>query len=210
MNRVKDDVDKDDPRDTLYYVMFRMLHEFFSGNIIEDIEYDEELVAKNLIFGDVLYTTYYLIHHIFRKIEKGNFKDSLYVIQELSELIEVYRCDYAKSNLFYVNARLLLKRRRLDDALNAAEEGIDYENKAADLLVLSQIYSIKTRIQVLMGDIEGAEHSMENAEKVGTGMMPPLYSSEIYLSRFVLQLSKFESMLIARKNSMDLTTVEKC
>jgi hypothetical protein len=133
LNRVKSDVEKNDPRDNPYYIMFSMLHEFFSGNITKDIEYDERLVADNLKLGDVLFTTYYPIHHIFRKIEQGNFKDAIYVMQKLSELIEAYRCDYAKSNLFYVNARLLLKTRRLDDALNAAEEGIVYESKAGDV-----------------------------------------------------------------------------
>jgi predicted ATPase/class 3 adenylate cyclase len=195
LSRVKPDVEEDDPRDTLYYIMFKMLHEFFCGNITEDLKYDEKLVADNLKFGDVLFTSYYSIHHIFRKIEKGNFKDAIYVIQKLSELIEAYRCDYAKSNLYYVNARILLKTRKLVDALNAAEDGIVYESKAGDLLVLSQIYSIKSRMQILTGDIEGAEQSLVNAEKVGTGIMPPLYSSEIYLSRFLLQLSKFENIL---------------
>ncbi len=194
LNRVKNDVEKNDPRDTLYYIMFSMLHEFFSGNISKDIAYDEKLVEDNLKLGDVLFTSYYPIHHIFRKIEKGSFKEAIYVIQKLSELIEAYRCDYAKSNLFYVTARLLLKTRKLHDALNAAEEGIVYESKAGDVLVLCQIYSIKTRMLLLTGDLKGAEHSLENAEKVGTGIMPPLYSSEIYLSRFVLQLSKFEAL----------------
>jgi hypothetical protein len=51
LSRVKPDVEEDDPRDTLYYIMFKMLHEFFCGNITEDLKYDEELVADNLKFG---------------------------------------------------------------------------------------------------------------------------------------------------------------
>jgi tetratricopeptide (TPR) repeat protein len=94
-----------------------------------------------------------------------------------------------------------MKMRKLSEAINAAEIGISYASKTCDLIVLSQIYSIKARIQVFMGDIDGAEQSLENAEKIKSEMMLPFYLVEMHLSRFLMNIYKLEQLsIIENKN----------
>jgi len=92
--------------------------------------------------------------------------------------------------LFYVTARLLLKMRKIPLAINAAEQSIAYARITGDLLVLSQTYSIMARMHVLMGDLDNAEIALSKAEGVDIDKMYPLYSSEVFLSRFVINVAK--------------------
>lgn len=194
LNRVAKDLTGEDVRGTLYYATFKMLHDFFSGNFAKDVHFDKNLVKQNLALGDVLFTTYYFNQYIFQYIEKGNFTVTIDLVQEELKIIETYRCDFSKSLLLCLNTRLLLKMRRLTEALNAADIGISYAGKASDLIVLSQIHAIKARILVLMGDIEGAEHSLVNAERIQPEMMLPFYLVEMHLSRFIIDISKLEHL----------------
>ena len=203
LDRTKSEVEESDPRGVVYYQVSKQLHNFLSGNLEKDLTFDANLVAQNLKIGEVLFTTYYYIHLIFQHIEKGDFNDTLDLLQELSDVIEAYRCDYSKSNLFYMTARLLLKMRKLPEALQAAEQSIAYAGKAGDLLVRSQTYSIKARMHILMKDIEKAEICLREAESVGIDKMHPLYSSEVFLSRFVINLTKLNAMSVDKdKNSL--------
>ena len=198
LDRAKRELEGNDPKGAVYYQMSKLLLAFFSGNLEKDLTFDENLVIQNLKIGEVLFTTFYYIHLIFQHIEKGNFNDTIDLIQGLSGIIETYRCDYSKSNLFYVTARLLLKMRKLPQALNAADQSIAYAIKAGELLVLSQTYSIKARMHVLMKDIDKAEISLKKAESVGIDKMYPLYSSEVFLSSFVINLSKLDTISVGK------------
>jgi len=198
LDRAKRELEGNDPKGAVYYQMSKLLLAFFSGNLEKDLTFDENLVIQNLKIGEVLFTTFYYIHLIFQHIEKGNFNDTIDLIQGLSDIIETYRCDYSKSNLFYVTARLLLKMRKLPQALNAADQSIAYARKAGELLVLSQTYSIKARMHVLMKDIDKAEISLKKAESVSIDKMYPLYSSEVFLSSFVINLSKLDTISVGK------------
>jgi len=200
LDRMKSELDEDDPKDILYYSTFRMLHDFFSGNFAGKITFDEDLVQQNLDLGDIVYTTYYFNQYIFQYIEKGNFSETIELIRKELEIIETYRCDFSKSLLLSLNARLLLKMRKLDEALITADSGIAYAKNAGDLIVLSQIQSYKARIQLFLGNIKGAEHSLENAEKIKSDMMLPFYLAEMYISRFAIQLSILEHNLASQGN----------
>ncbi|MCJ7713535.1 hypothetical protein MUO66_03645, partial [Candidatus Bathyarchaeota archaeon] len=196
LDRVESDLVENDAKSSLYYATFNMLHDFFSGNFAGEVHFDTNLVKRNLELGDVLFSTYYFHQYIFQYIEKGYFRETIDLINEESKIMETYRCDFSKSLLLALTTRLLMKMRKLSEAINAAEIGISYASKAGDLIVLSQIYSIKARIQVLMGDIDGAEHSLENAEKIKSEMMLPFYLVEMHLSRFLINIFKLEQLSI--------------
>ena len=209
LDRLKSELDEDDPKDILYYSTFRMMHDFFSGNFARKITFDEDLVQQNLELGDIVYTTYYFNQYIFQYIEKGNFSETIELIRKELEIIETYRCDFSKSLLLSLNARLLLKMRKLDEALITADSAIAYAKKAGDLIVLSQIHSYKARIQLLSGNIEGAEQSLENAEKIKSEMMLPFYLVEMYLSRFVISLYKLEQISNSENKDLSLECSRK-
>ena len=196
LDRIESDLVESDAKSSLYYATFKMLHDFFSGNFAGEVHFDKNLVKRNLELGDVLFTTYYFHQYIFQYIEKGYFRETIDLINEESKIMETYRCDFSKSLLLALTTRLLMKMRKLSEAINAAEIGISYASKAGDLIVLSQIYSIKARIQVLMGDIDGAEHSLVNAEKIKSEMMLPFYLVEMHLSRFLINIFKLEQLSI--------------
>ena len=185
---------QDDSRGMVYYQVVKLLHAFFSGNLEKELPFDEALVIENLRIGEVLFTTYYYIHLIFQHIEKGDFTETADLIHGMSGVIEEYRCDYAKSNLFYVQARMLMKMGRISQALGAAEQSIAYAARVGDLLVLSQTYSIKARMHIGLQDIEAAEKSLQKAEDIGFEKMFPLYLSEVLLSRFVVELYRLQNM----------------
>jgi len=202
LKRIKSDLSEDDVRCMLYYLTISMLLDFFSGNFAGKIDIDEELVIQNLELGDVTFTTFYFNQFIFQYIEKGKFNETIDLIHKEFDIIETYRINFSKSLLLALNTRLLLKMRKLNEALMAADSGIAYAKDAGDLIVLSQIHSYKARIQLLSGNIEGAEHSLENAEKIKSDMMLHFYLIEMHLSRFAIELSILEHNLTAKGNKV--------
>jgi tetratricopeptide (TPR) repeat protein len=208
-SRTKPQEDGSDPRGAIYYQVAKLLHAFFSGNLEKDLLFNENLVTQNLRIGEVLFTTYYYIHLIFQHIEKGNFEETETLIQGLSNIIEAYRCDYAKSNLLYVTARLLFKMRKIPQAIDAAEKSITYAGRTGDLLVLSQTYSIKARMHILVGDIENAQFALKKAGHVDIAKMYPLYSSEVALSYYLINVTLLESRSVSNSGNFGGTPHRK-
>jgi len=105
---------------------------------------------------------------------------------------DIYEHNHIRSSNYIYKVKLLLKYRKLHEALIEAEEGIDFAKKIGEELYLFSAYSFEVRIQLMMGDIKGAENSLQHANNIKTKMMPLFHLTDFLLSQFVYDLFRLE------------------
>ncbi|MFQ6617199.1 MAG: adenylate/guanylate cyclase domain-containing protein, partial [Fidelibacterota bacterium] len=123
LDYTKEYINKSDMKSIFFYNLFELMHDFISGNWNEEREYDENLVNRYLKTGDVYQAVIYIIFSALLRIEQGYFSDVKFLLDKMHEIGEIYDNDHARSAKYFVNTKLLLKRRRLYDALNEADAG---------------------------------------------------------------------------------------
>jgi hypothetical protein len=115
----------------------------------------------------------------------------------LADISETYDNDFAKFKKFENYTYNLMKSRKLHDALNEAGEGIQFISGIAGYGMWAiYLYSLKAKIQILMGDASDAKESLDNAEKIKSEVTAAPYQlGECALSRFILSLYLLEEAL---------------
>jgi tetratricopeptide (TPR) repeat protein len=191
---VKDKVDMGDVRSVLYYRYAQVLHYCASGDWPEEIDFDRDLINRNLGIGEFFFTPIYQEWTGFLYIARGNFQATEWIVQKLSDTSEIYDTDYSKLVKFNFNTYLLMKSRKLNDALKEAGEGIQFDSGIAGYSIwVIYLSSLKARVQILMGDVGGAKESLDNAEKIKSKVnAAPFQLAGFALSRFILSLCYLE------------------
>ena len=100
-----------------------------------------------------------------------------------------------------LNTSLLMECRKLHDALNEIEMGIDFGQKTNQGLSLIHMFSCKAQIQMFMGDIEEAGKSLENADKIRREVNAiPWQLSNFLKSRLKYDLYRLDESIRKGKN----------
>ena len=192
----KDKIDISDVKSVLYYKFSQSIHFCTSGDWQEEIEIDNDLVAKTLDIGEVIFVANYIGFNLFFYIARGNFSSGQWGIQRLSEISETYENDMAKVIKLFFNTYLPTKYRRLNDGLGEADTGIQFISKTGFRVWLIWFYSAKARIQLILRNISGATDSLELAERIKSEeTATPLLLGEYVLCRHVMELFKFEEAI---------------
>ncbi len=193
----KDSINKSDLQTVFFYKLFALVHDFLSGNWDREVEYDETLINHSLKMGDFFKTTSYLLFSCLLEIEKGNFSHAQKCIDKLYKIGEIYESDFARARKYFLTTKLLFKCRRLNDALNGADEGISFLNRIGQYLYVLDISGIKANIQFLLNDIRGMENSLLRVKEFGfyEKNVFPYYINNLLISQFLFDLFKLEESI---------------
>lgn len=190
---IKDKIDKNDVKSMLYFKLPNTLLNTFSGNwdLIE--EYDENLVDQNIRIGELFYATSYVLIHGYSKITRGHLNSSLDLAQRLYEISDAYENDNARSAYFWYKTQVLVKFRKIQEALKVSEEGINFTNRTGFKPYMFSLYSFKARIQIMLSDTKAAEKSLRYLRQIKPEInLVPYFSTTFYLSQLILDLCLLE------------------
>jgi len=166
LDSAADKFNKDDAKIYIIYDLTETIHNYLEGNWKAIKRYNDDLVKKNLSIGEIYSASHHLFWHCLPNIYQGRFHIVESIINRLKDIFEVYGNELSKMLKQLLTTRLLMECRKFHDALSEIEEGIDFGQKTDQGLSLLHMFSCKARIQMFMGDIEEAEKSLENADKI--------------------------------------------
>lgn len=188
LDSVKSEIHGDNIRSTIYYEFAKALHCYLWGNWKELKAYDNALVDSSLKVGEILTTTYYLDIHALYNMDLGEYSKALSITKKLGDSGDKFEHDFTMG-LYYKNkTKLLMKFSKYDKALLSSDEELEFLHKINDAVQLYKGYSIRAKIQVMLGDLKGAEISLMNASNMKLPRLVPLFKMDLYLSRFIFDL----------------------
>jgi class 3 adenylate cyclase/tetratricopeptide (TPR) repeat protein len=155
-----------EPPDVLLY-MYRtteLLYNCHTGNWRREI--DEGSVNEALRAGDFMMATAQLLYSVYIRIEVGDFTECETIIEKLHRIYEEYNFEHAESDVFVLKSKLSMKKRELYDAQTYADKSIIQSNKTKWYGRAVECLGIKTRIEILAGNPDGARETIEEAEKL--------------------------------------------
>jgi class 3 adenylate cyclase/tetratricopeptide (TPR) repeat protein len=129
-------------------------------------EIDERSVNEALKIGDFTFATGLLVFLGYMKIELGDFKACEIIIEKLHRIYEEYNFEHAESDVYILRAKSSMKKREVYDAQNHADQAIIQSNKTKWYGRVVESLGIKTRIEVLSGNLDGAWETIKEAEEL--------------------------------------------
>ncbi|HEX9860339.1 MAG TPA: hypothetical protein VGB23_03990, partial [Nitrospirota bacterium] len=195
LDYAKDRLDGSDVKAAFFFKFNEFLHDFLSGNWSAELDYDEELTGRYLKTGDVYHASAYMILCCLLRIERGDFGGAGSLAQALGELGELYDHDYIRGTTHLVRSALLLKRRRIPEALNEADAGLSFTGRHGQDLLALYLSAIKANAQMLLRDTAGAEPVLLQSRDfmLRKKWIAPFYTGNLSISRSLFDLSRFEA-----------------
>jgi hypothetical protein len=178
-------------RDAFVYRSMRFVHDYFQGDWREERAIDDALVEQGLRYGQLWDVSAYLGFRCDIKTHQGDFATVRRLIDELTEIEEVYAYDFARSFVYGYQAMLAVEERRLEAAIDAADAY--YRARLEDVLNVLAL-GVKAKAHVLHGDREASEATLTAAERIiaRAGRVPPWHLSEYALARLLYDLAALE------------------
>jgi tetratricopeptide (TPR) repeat protein/pterin-4a-carbinolamine dehydratase len=197
LDYIKDYIDKKDIKYFLIYNHVELLHNFYTGSWPPEFQYDEKLIDRGLQVGESFYTDVYTLVSGLLKIEQGDFKCAHRLVEKLCEIGEIYRRELVTGRKYTLNTKLLLKSRKLNEALKEADEGISLLTKIGQNVYCLGVSGMKANIQILLKDIKGAKNSLVQAKALidYEKKIVPSYRSSLLISQFLFDLYMLEENL---------------
>jgi tetratricopeptide (TPR) repeat protein len=149
----------------IVYDLLDTIHNYLEGNWKVIKSYDDDLVTKSLANGEIYEAIQHLYWHGFFYIFQGSFDIAESIVNKLDEIYEGYEHDLSKYLKHELNTNLLIERRNLSAALAEVNYGIDFD-ETADKYHLLEMYACQAWIYILMGNIEAADLSLKQADKI--------------------------------------------
>lgn len=196
MEFIKDKVDESAVKSVLYYKVPEVIHNTFSGDWDKIGEYDNDLVQQNVRIGELFYASGYALTHGYSRIARGYFDVSLTLVQKLHEMAEDYENDYARAACYWFKTQVLVKFRKLHDALTVSEEGIDFTDKTGFRPYMFSLCAFKARVQIMLKGFEEAEKSLEYLNGIQSEInLVPYFLTTFFLSQLIFDLHKLEASM---------------
>jgi class 3 adenylate cyclase/tetratricopeptide (TPR) repeat protein len=166
LDSAKNRISRDNPKICIWYDVLETMHNYLGGNWKEINNYDDDLVDKNLSIGEIYSASQHLFWHGIPNIYQGCFEIAESIVNRLKGIFEIYENDFSIMLKQLLNTSLLMECRKLHDASIEIEAGIKFAQKTNYGLSLIHMFSCKAQVQLLMGDIEGTEKSLEHAGEI--------------------------------------------
>jgi len=194
LDYMKGIINKGNIKDLLYYNLFDLLYNFFTGNWREINKYDANLVELSLKTGVSWHLLTYIAFHSFARIGQGRFKEAEILIEKLSEISKDYENQNAKEYTYVLKTRLFMKSRKLHDAQKEVKSWINYIYQTERHLSLFDNLGFKAIIQIYLKDIDGARESLLEGEKfvLKQKRIPPFFLSNYLVGQFLFNLYLLE------------------
>jgi hypothetical protein len=175
----------------LYFQTLRFLHHLLSGDWSEDWAIPLELVDRGLNEGRFWEASTYTNLDGVKRVYQGRFDEARLRIAKLAEIADLYEHDLAASAQQAVSAYLHVERREFEPALEILETYYDeHPERTFNLLALGT----RAKVNVLMGDPERGEASLERAETLlaQAGRVAPYHQSSVRSARYLADVDALE------------------
>ena len=175
-----------------------------SGDWEKIAPFKEMLLNDALKKGDLWSATNYLVFITLVKIDQGDFENTESLIDKLSEIAVVY--DYSAATVFVdlLTTFLLLKKGRLSEAQQKAEQGIIFSSRHSMEIQQQTFFSWRAEAQILLNDVDGAKESLLNAKKIidQHKFLAPAYILTYLVARFMMDIYLLKDAIVSndRKN----------
>jgi len=185
----------EDAKTILIFSYYKLLNDYFSGNWNELPAYDENMIDQNLRIGEFFLAPGY---HVFRGqllTEQGDFGGAAFCAEKLKKIGEDYDNDYSHSNRNLVRTRLMLKQRKLLEALKAVEEEQALQKTAGHYpLTILYMLGVKAQAQLLRSEVPGAQESLRAAREITLHQkhIYPYFISNFLVAQFLYDLYSLE------------------
>lgn len=185
-------VREDSPRDVFVYATMQFYYHYLTGDWDDRIAIDDELVERDLRLGQLWDVNNYLGLECDRRLRRGDFAAAESVLARLGEIGEDYGFSFAGTNRDGMTALLLLERRDLKRALEAAESY--YAGRHEDALRVFAL-GVIAKARLLLGDRGGADQALAKGEEIvkRAGPLTPWHLSDLYHARLLCDVAAAES-----------------
>ena len=166
LNLVKNRVDKGNSKSYIIYEFSETMHNYLGGNWDTIKEHDDNLVNRNLSIGEIFWASQHYHWHGWLKLYQGNLDIPKLLVNKLNDIFKIYENDLCIMLKFLLNTGLLMECRQINEAMIEIKKGIDFGQKIGLGTSLIHMYSCKARLHILMGDINQAKKSLDQASKI--------------------------------------------
>jgi len=183
-----------DDRTLFAYNFWKLVCEYVSGDWNGERDLDEELIDTMVLKGETWNAPGYAGMLSFIQTELGYFSISEKCCNKFQEIADLFEDEYHKARKSTYYTKFLLRSGRLYDVLNESEEMINLNNKFGQRLTVIYLLGIKANAQILLGDIDGAENTLLQAEDPVSRekRISPLMISSYLTSQLLLNLHRLE------------------
>jgi class 3 adenylate cyclase/tetratricopeptide (TPR) repeat protein len=196
LDLVRNRIEKDDIKSYTVYDFSETLHNFLEGNWKDIKAYDDDLANKNLDIGEIYWASQHIFWHANPRIYQGDLTAAKRFVERLSSVFEVYENELSMLLKNLLNTNRLLLSRKLKDALDEIENGIEFAKKKDQVQSLIELFSYKAQVNILMADIEAAKKSLHYVDEIRNEVTTvPWQISNYYRSQVVYHLCRLEQAI---------------
>lgn len=156
---------EDHPSSLIDYRYARKMHDFFTGNIFEDQDY-ERVYQAGMKAGDFWPTTIYTLYSGLVCVELGKYEKLMEHVHHVENISESFDNSHAHAEIYRLSVPAHYRFRKLDQALELAEEGIIYTRKTGHFALLLVILGAKSLVHSAKNELEAARQALEEAAKL--------------------------------------------
>jgi len=178
-----------------------MMYNFQAG--IGQCEIDETSINEAFKIGDFPFATGQLLYSVYIRIELGDFARCETIIKKLHQIYEEYNFEHAESDVYVLKTKLSMKRRKIYEARNYADQSIIQSNKTKWHGRVVESFGIKTRVEVLCGNLDAARETIEKAEElirqIGKEAVFITWYCDHLMGMFLYNLAMMENAILINK-----------
>jgi tetratricopeptide (TPR) repeat protein len=151
------------------------------------------------------YGVYMILWPGYYFLETGQFARTIEAIEKLNVVSREYNQNAAGTYAIILETGLLVKQRRLEEALRSFHEGITFIDKKSTKNMHFFMYAFKAHALLLSGEMEEARDCLEYLETIRgeTPLFAPYHLSGYPIGRFMFALHSLENTVKARDASCD-------
>jgi class 3 adenylate cyclase/tetratricopeptide (TPR) repeat protein len=185
----------EDVKTVLTFNFYKFLNNFLSGKWDSLPAYDEDLIDQNLKIGEFFLAPAYHIFLGLLSAEQGDFDRALFCADKLSRIGEDYENDYSRSRKSLVKGQLLLKQRKLAEALRTVDEEQSFQKAIGqNPLVVLYMLGVKAHVQLIQEDFAGAQETLRAARAITLQKkhIYPYFISNFQIAQFLSDINALE------------------
>jgi serine/threonine protein kinase/tetratricopeptide (TPR) repeat protein len=189
----EDKVDQSNPKAVMYDRVADALIKSFSGDWDNLPDYDKDLVERCIKVGEFFYTVSLMFMLGLPSIARGDQAKANELIDDCHEISIVLENDFANLVTRHLHTYLLIKYMRLPEALQAVNDNIEFTSQTGYGGDYCYYCSHKMRLQILIGDNQGAEKTLKHLiSKKFEFDVTPYNLSTFFIAQFLLTLLELE------------------
>lgn len=202
-------ISKENPKIRIEYDLVETIHNYLSGHWDKLVWCDDDLVNKSLSVGDTYSASMNLFWHGIPTIYQGRFKDTESSIKKLNRIFEDYGNDLTIMLKQLLNTSWLMESRKLYEASNEIEKGIELAQKTNNGIFLIHLLSCKAQIQLLNRNVKEARKYLKQAAEINHHIEPiPWQLSNFLKTKLEFDLCELEES-IRKGNGNNISEYQK-